>query len=72
MLKNNTYKMPEKIQSFIVSQNSLIDHNNQLILLVIVIEFQSTTSFSSSQFTTFNYKFQYIKYESDDGFFIKK
>ena len=30
ILKNNTYYKPENIQSLIVSQNSLIDHNNKI------------------------------------------
>ena len=71
ILKNNTYNKPEKIQSLIVSQNSLIDHNNKSNPLSNSYEFHSTTSFSSSQFTKVDYYFQYIKYESDNGYFFK-
>ena len=71
ILKNNTSYTPEKIQSLIVSQNSLIDHNNKSNPLSNSFEYHFTPSFSSSQFTTVNLKFQYIKYESDDGFFFK-
>jgi len=72
ILKNNTYYNPEKIQSIIVSENSLIDHNNKSNPLSNSYEYHFTPSFSSSQFITSNYNFQFIKYESDDGFFYKK
>jgi len=71
ILKNNTYYIPEKIQSLIVSQNCLIDHNNKSNPLSNSFEFHPTPSFSSSQFTTVNYNFQLIKYESDDGYLFK-
>ena len=70
ILKNNTYYMPEKIQSLIVSQNSLIDHSNISNPLSNSYEYHNTPSFSSSQFTTVNYNFQFIKYESDNGFYF--
>ena len=71
ILKNNTYYNPEKIQSLIVSENSLIDHNNKSNPLSNSYEYHFTPSFSSSQFTTADYFIQFIKYESDDGFFFK-
>ena len=72
IFKNNTNFIPEKIQSLIVSQNSLIDHNNKSNPLSNSYEYHSTQSFSSSQFTSTNYMFQFIKYESDDGYVFKK
>jgi len=72
VLKNNTYYIPEKIQTLIVSQNCLIDHNNKSNPLSNSYEYHPTPSFSSSQFTTVNYNFQFIKYESDDGFYFKE
>ena len=71
ILKNNTYYKPEKIQSLIVSQNSLIDHINKSNPLSHSYQFHSTPSFSSFQLTTIKYNFQFIKYESDDGFYFK-
>ena len=71
VFKNNTDYIPEKIQSLIVSQNSLIDHNNKSNPLSNSYEYHNTPSFSSSQSTTINYNFQFIKYESDEGFFYK-
>ena len=72
VLKNNTNYIPEKIQTLIVSQNSLIDHNNKSNPLSNSYDYHSTPSCSSSQFTSTNYNFQFIKYESDDGYFFKK
>jgi hypothetical protein len=71
VFKNNTYYIPEKIQSLIVSENNLIDHNNKSNPLSNSFVYHPTPSFSSSQFTTVNYNFQFIKYESDDGYFFK-
>ena len=71
ILKNNTYYRPENIQSLIVSENSLIDHNNKTNPLSNSYEYHPTPSFSSSHFTTINYNFQFIKYESDNGFYFK-
>ena len=71
VFKNNSDYIPEKIQSLIVSQNSLIDHNNKSNPLSNSFEYHPTPSFSSTQFTTVSYNFQYIKYESDEGFFYK-
>ena len=71
VLKNNTYYIPEKIQSLIVSENNLIDHNNRSNPLSNSFDYHPTSSFSSSQFTTVNYNFQFIRYESDDGYFFK-
>jgi len=71
VFKNNTDYKPEKIQSLIVSHNSLIDHNNKSNPLSNSFEYHPTPSFSSSQLTTINYNFQFIKYESDDGYFFK-
>ena len=71
VFKNNTYYKPEKIQSLIVSENNLIDHNNKSNPLSNSFEYHPTPSFSSSQFTTINYNFQFIKYESDDGYLFK-
>ena len=72
VFKDNSYYIPEKIQSLIVSQNSLIDHNNKSNPLSNSYEYHNTQSFSSSQYTSVNYNFQFIKYESDEGFLYKK
>ena len=47
VFKDNSYYIPEKIQSLIVSQNSLIDHNNKGSSLSNSYEYHNTPSFSS-------------------------
>ena len=71
IFKNNTEYIPERIQTLIVSENNLIEHNNKNNPISNSFEYHSTPSFSSFQYTTIHYNFQYIKYESDDGFFFK-
>jgi len=69
--KNNNY-IPEKIQSLIINENNVIDHNNKDKPISESFIYYMTTSFSSSEFTTIDVDIQYIKYESDDGLFFKK
>ncbi len=71
IIKNNTKYIPENIQSLIVSENSIIEHNNKNNPISNSVDYHFTPSFSSFQYTTIHYNFQYIKYESDDGFFFK-
>jgi hypothetical protein len=71
IFKNNTEYIPEKIQTLIVSEINLIDHNNKNNPISNSFEYHPTPSFSSFQYTTINYNFQYIKYETDDGYFFK-
>ena len=71
LFKNITEYIPEKVQTLIVSGITLIDHNNKNNPISNSFEYHPTPSFSSFQYTTVNYNFQYIKYESDDGFFFK-
>ena len=49
----------------------LIEHNNKNNPISNSVDYHFTPSFSSFQYTTIHYNFQYIKYESDDGFFFK-
>ena len=72
IIKNNTNYIPEKIQSLIISENNVIDHNNKDKPISESFIYYMTTSFSSSEFTTIHIDIQYIKYDSDDGLFFKK
>ena len=72
IIKNNTEYIPENIQTLIISENSIIEHNNKNNPISKSFDHHFTPSFSSFQYTTMSYNFQYIKYESDDGFFFKK
>ena len=67
IIKNNKNDFPpERIQALILSENELIDHFNK----TYPISKNDIYHFTSS-FTNIMYNFQYIKYESDEGFFIK-
>ena len=71
IFKNNTKYFPEKIQALIISEINLIDHNNKNNPISNSFEYHQTPSFSSFQYTTIYYNFQYIKYDSDYGLFFK-
>ena len=72
ILKNNQIDFPpERIQSLIVSENDLIDHYNKKNPISENIIYYFTSSFSSTEFTNIMYYYQYIKYESDEGYFYE-
>ena len=62
---------PEKMQALIVNENYLIDHDNKDDPLSDDFNYYFTSAFNSYEYTEINYNFQYIKYESDDGYFFK-
>ena len=66
IIKNSNYT-PENLQSLIVSENDLIDHNNKGNPINKYLIYHLPSGYSSSEFTTINFNFQYIKYETDDG-----
>ena len=70
-MKNNNEYIPEKLQTIIVHENDLIDHNNKDNPITSFFIYHISTSFSSSEYTKIYYDYQYIKYESDDGLFYK-
>ena len=59
------------MQTLIVNENSLIDHNNKDEPLGGDFPYYFTSAYSSDEYTEIYYNFQYIKYASDDGFFQK-
>ena len=71
ILKNGCNVIPEHIQSFIVTENNIINHSNKDNPIRKSSIFEYTTAFSSIDSTSINYKFQYIKYESDNGLLFK-
>ena len=72
IFKNNSNYIPEKIQSLIVSESDLIDHNNKSNPISHNFDYHFTAAFSSVEYTKINYHFQFIKYESDNGLIYKK
>ena len=72
ILKNNQIDFPsERIQSLISSENDLIAHYNRKNPISKNHIHHFTSSFSSTEFTNIMYNFQYIKYQSDEGFFYE-
>ena len=72
ILKNKQIDFPsERIQSLISSENDLINHYDKKEPITQNHIHHFTTSFSSTEFTNIMYTFQYIKYESDEGFFYE-
>ena len=69
--KNNSLFTPEKLQTLIVSENNIIDHNNKDNPIHKGYIFQFTGAYNSLEFTKINYNFRFIKYESDDGLLYK-
>ena len=69
-IKNNIVN-PEKIQSLIVSENNIIDHNNKTNPINNNFNYHFTSVFSSSELTKITFNIQYIKYDSDEGLFYK-
>ena len=70
ILKNISKLTPEKIESLVISENNIIDHNNKNKPITESYIYHITSSFNSLEYTDINYNVQYIKYESDDGFFF--
>ena len=62
---------PEKMQVLIANENNLIDHNNKEAPMSEVFTYYFTAAFKSYEYTEVRYNFQYIKYESDDGYFFR-
>ena len=67
---NNSYT-PENLQALIINENNLIDHSNKDSPISKSYIYQITDGFSSYLYTTINFNFQYIRYESDDGLLFK-
>ena len=71
ILNNCDNCTPEKLQVLVISETDLINHNDKENPITRNYDYHLSSGFSSLEFTTINYIFQYLKYESDDGFFIK-
>ena len=69
--KNNSQYKPENIQTLIISETDLIDHTNKSTPISKGYVYHLTSGYSSSEFTQIDYKLNFLKYESDDGYFFK-
>ena len=72
LIKDISKYTPEKIESLIVSENNVIDHKNKNKPISESYIYHMSAAFNSLEYTDINYNIQYIKYESDDGFFYPK
>lgn len=70
IFENNTTYTPEKIQSLITTENNIINHFDRKSPINNGYMFQITSAYSSSEYTRVNYNYQYLKYESDEGYFF--
>ena len=71
VFKDNKDYIPENMRFLIVSQSDLIDHNKKDNPIQQDFDYHISAAFNSFGFNTIKFYFQYIKYESDDGFFYK-
>ena len=71
VFQNNTNYTPEKIQSLLITENNIINHFNRKDPINKGYMFQLTSAYSSMEYTKVNFNFQYLKYESDEGFFFQ-
>ena len=69
--QNNTIYTPEKIQSLLITENNIINRFNRKDPINRGYMFQLTSAYSSLEYTKVNYNFQYLKYESDEGFIFQ-
>ena len=72
VFNNKSNYTPEKIQSIIVTENNVINHYNKSHPISQGYIFQFTSAYSSLENTRIHYNLQYIKYETDHGFFFPK
>lgn len=71
IMKNSSIYSPGQLQSLIVTENDLIDHSNKEHPINDNFIYYFSSSYSPYEYSKINYRFQYIHYESDDGFFFK-
>jgi len=71
IFQNNTSYTPEKIQSLITTENNIINNFDRKSPINNGYMFQITSAYSSMEYTRVNYNFQYLKYESDEGYFFE-
>jgi len=55
----------------IITENDIIDHNNKENPIIPHYYYETITIYNISEVVSLKYDFQYIKYESDTGFFFK-
>ena len=69
IIKNQNSYVPENISLMLIYENNLINHDNKEYPISEGFSYQFQ-DFSSNEYVTTNYNFQYLKYETDDGLFL--
>ena len=72
IIKDISIYSPENIGSIIVTENNIKDHNSKRKPINENFIYHKTTSFHSIEFISILYDIQFLKYESDDSFFLNK
>ena len=70
ILKNQSVYIPENINFMLVYENNLFNHNNRNNPISEGISYQFIVDFSSYEYTSIDFNFQYFNYETDDGLFF--
>ena len=61
IIKEDSDLIPERVQSFVIFENDIIDHINKSNPIKYYAEPHLTESHSSNKFTSIEYTMQYIK-----------
>ena len=70
ILKNQSIYIPEDLVLMIVYENNLINHDDKEVPISESISYDFIRVFNSKNYYSINFKFQYLKYETDDGLFF--
>ena len=70
ILTNQSLYVPEDLVLMIVYENNLINHDNKKTPISESISYYFIKFLNSKNYYNINFYFQYLKYETDDGFFF--
>ena len=70
ILKNQSLYVPEDLVLMILYENNLINHDDKKEPISESISYDFIKVFNSKNYYSINFIFQYLKYETDDGFFF--
>ena len=71
IINNQKLYKPEDISIMMIYENNLINHDEKKSPISEGINHEFIQGFSSTELTSINLNFQYLKYETDDGFFFE-
>ena len=71
IFKNQSKYSPENISLMMIYENNLINHNDKNNPISKSFDYNFIRSFNSFDYTSINFNFQYLKYETDEGLFFE-